>query len=253
VHLGCVTYNVLKDLDLEGVIKLLESTGFEAVELRTGHKHGVEPSISKEQRAQVRQRFEKSKVKLLSYGTTCEFQSPDPAERQKNIELAKQFVDLAHDTGAWAIKVRPNGVPKGAQLETVVKNIGASLHEVGDYGKAHGIEIWMEVHAKETQVPAVAASILKAANHPNVGACWNSNPTDVVDGSVKPSFELLKPYIRSAHINELTNENYPYRELFSLMRQAKYDRYTLCECAESKEPERFLRFYRALWKELARG
>ena len=33
----------------------------------------------------------------------------------------------------------------------------------------------------------------------------------------------------------------------------KYDRYTLCECQESKEPERFLAWYRALWKELNRA
>jgi len=52
--LGSVTYNVLKDWDLETVITKLEQAGFEAVELRTSHKHGVEPSISAEERAKVR-------------------------------------------------------------------------------------------------------------------------------------------------------------------------------------------------------
>jgi hypothetical protein len=40
--------------------------------------------------------------------------------------------------------------------------------------------------------------------------------------------------------------------LFALLRQSGYDRYTLCEALESKEPERFLSNYRALWTELAR-
>ena len=93
---------------------------------------------------------------------------------------------------------------------------------------------------------------MKATNHQNVGACWNSNPTDVVSGSIKQSFELLRPYIKSVHINELANPAYPWRELFSLLRGMKYERYTLCEAQESKEPERFLRWYRALWGELAR-
>src|SRR5258708_32901498 len=79
-QLGCVTYNLLKDMDLETVIQTLEATGIAAVELRTGHKHGVEPSTGAEERARVRERFARSKVRLLSYGTTCEFQSPDPAE-----------------------------------------------------------------------------------------------------------------------------------------------------------------------------
>ncbi|MGC8794447.1 MAG: sugar phosphate isomerase/epimerase family protein, partial [Bryobacteraceae bacterium] len=77
MRLGAVTYNVLKDWDLETIIPKLQEIGFEAVELRTGHKHGVEPSLGPEERARVRERFRRSKVRLLSYGTTCEFHSPD--------------------------------------------------------------------------------------------------------------------------------------------------------------------------------
>ena len=74
-----------------------------------------------------------------------------------------------------------------------------------------------------------------------------------MNGSVKASFELLKPWIRSCHITELADTRYPWRELFSLLREAKYDRYTFAEVAESSEPERFLRWYRALWTELNRS
>jgi hypothetical protein len=85
-----------------------------------------------------------------------------------------------------------------------------------------------------------------------VGVCWNSNPTDVVNGSVRRNFDLLRPYIKSCHITELSS-NYPWRELFTLMRKSGYDRWTLCEVAESREPERFLGYYRALWMELTRA
>ncbi len=251
--LGCVSYNLLKDWDLETLITKLEAAEFEAVELRTTHKHGVEPSLGPAERTRVRQRFEKSKVRLVSFGTTAEFHSPDPAVRAKNVADAKAFVDLAHDTGAWGIKVRPNGLPAQVPRETTIANIGAALREVGEYGAGRGVEIWMEVHGRDTQNPPVSAAILKAASHGNVGACWNSNPTDIVNGSIKQSFEMLKPYIKNVHINELANGLYPWRELFTLLRQMKYERYTLAECQESKEPERFLRWYRALWKELSRA
>lgn len=252
MHLGAVTYNVLKDWDLETIITRLEAAGFEAVELRTQHKHGVEPSLSDAERDRVRKRFEQSKVRLLSFGTTCEFQSPDPAVRARNVETAKQFVDLAHDTGAWGVKVRPNGFVKDVPHESTIKNIGAALGELGEYGEGHGVEIWLEVHGRETNLPPVAAAIMQATGHKSVGLCWNSNPTDVVNGSVKQSWELLKPWVKSAHITELADESYPWRELFTLMRQSGYDRYTLCEAQESKEPERFLRWYKALWTELMR-
>jgi sugar phosphate isomerase/epimerase len=249
--LGAVTYNVLKDWDLEKIISELEASGFHAVELRTTHAHKVEPSLSSVEREQIKNRFARSKVRLLSYGTVAEFHSPDIAAVGKHIADAKAFIDLAHDTGAWGIKVRPNGLPKEVPQEKTIAQIGASLRELGQYGMGKGVEIWMEVHGRETQVPSVSAAIMKAANHPQVGVCWNSNPTDIVGGSIKPSFDLLRPWIKSVHINELAGP-YPYRELFQLLRASRYDRYTLCEAQESKEPERFLRWYAALWKELAR-
>jgi sugar phosphate isomerase/epimerase len=252
MHLGAVTYNVLKDWDVETIIKNLEAAGFEAVELRTTHKHGVEPSIGAEERNRVKQRFERSKIRLLCYGTTCEFHSPDAAVRRQNVETGKQFVDLAHDTGAWGIKVRPNGLPKEVPRETTIANIGASLRELGEYGQGKGVEIWLEVHGRDTSVPSVAAAIMRATQHKNVGLCWNSNEADITGGSVKQSFELLKPWVKHAHINELSNPRYPWRELFTLLRQAGYDRYTMCEAQESKEPERYLRWYKALWTELNR-
>ncbi|MBI5084682.1 MAG: sugar phosphate isomerase/epimerase [Acidobacteria bacterium] len=251
--LGAVTYNVLKDWDLETVITKLEEAQFEAVELRTGHKHGVEPTLTTQERARVRARFERTKVRLLSYGSTCEFHAADPAVRKKNVEDAKAFVDLAHDTGAWGVKVRPIGFPKEVPREQTIQNIAAGLREAGDYAPGKGVEIWLEVHGSQTQLPPVCAEIMKSTKHPSVGLCWNSNPTDVVNGSVKMSFDMLKPWIKSCHINELANEKYPYRELFTLLRQARFERYTLMEIAESKDPERFMRYYRALWMELARG
>jgi len=251
--LGAVTYNVLKDWDLDTLITKLEEARFEAVELRTGHKHGVEPSLNAAERSKVQQRFERSRVKLLSFGSTCDFHSPDKAVVAQNIATAKQFVELAHDTGAWGVKVRPNGLPQGVPREQTIKQIGEALREVGQYGERYGVEIWLEVHGSQTQVPAVCADIMKTANHKQVGLCWNSNPTDIVNGTIKPSFDLLRPWIRNVHITELADERYPWRELFTLLRQSNYERYTLCEAQESKEPERFLRWYRALWKELNRG
>jgi len=250
--LGAVTYNVLKEFDLDTLLQKLEEAGFEAVELRTGQKHGVEPALDAEARARVRARFERSRVRLLSFGTTCEFHAADPAVRAKNVAEAKTFIDLAHDAGAWGIKVRPNGFPKDVPRETTIANIAACLRELGEYGAGKGVETWLEVHGSETQLPPVCAAIMRAANHPSVGLCWNSNPTDVANGSVKPAFDLLRPWLKSCHINDLANEKYPYRELFALLRAARYERYTLMEVPESKEPERFLRYYRALWKELNR-
>lgn len=247
--LGAVTYNVLKDWTVEDMVQKLPDLGFEAVELRTTHAHGVEPSMSPEDRKRVRKLFEESRLRLVGFGSTCEFHSPDPAERARNVETGKAFVDLARDTGALGVKVRPNGLPEGVPQETTIANIAASLRELGYYAEGRGIEIWLEVHGRDTQNPPIVAEIMKLTNHGSVGLCWNSNPPDVVDGSVRKHFDLLRPWLKSCHINELAND-YPWRELFKLLRESGYDRWTLMEAQENPQAERFMKYYRALWREM---
>src|ERR1700730_14498646 len=129
--LGTVTYNIAKDWDLPTILKRLESVGFKGVELRTGHKHGVEVSLSPAQRLEVKRMFEDSSVDLAGLGSAFEFQSTDPAEVRKNIDGTREYVRLAHDIGAPGVKVRPNGLPKGADLDVTLRQIGHALHEGG--------------------------------------------------------------------------------------------------------------------------
>ncbi|MGH9718571.1 MAG: sugar phosphate isomerase/epimerase family protein [Bryobacteraceae bacterium] len=250
-HLGSVTYNVLKDHNLDDVLRILETTGFEGVELRTGHKHGVEPSLPAAERTRVRRRFEKTNVRLVAYGTVCEFHSPDAQERQKQVRIAKEFIDLAHDTGALGVKVRPNGLPAEAPKETTIANIGAALRELGEYGSGKRVGVWLEVHGSQTSPPPIAAAIMKAATHENAALCWNSNNVDIVNGSVEQSFNLLKQWIRHVHIHELGKDGYPYAELFALLNKAGYTGYTMAEIgAGAPNAEDFFRTYRARWLEL---
>jgi hypothetical protein len=101
---------------------------------------------------------------------------------------------------------------------------------------------------------------MEDCGHPSVGLTWNSNKTDIKDGSVREYFQMLRPWIRSCHINELYKDatgNYPYRELFRLFRETGYERVTLVEVGkgmpDAASGEELLRYYKALWSELARG
>jgi len=259
-RLGIVTYMIAADWDLPTILRVCKSVGISDVELRTTHKHGVEPSLNKDQRQSVRKQFADAGITLWGLGTTCEFQSPDPAVVRKNIETCKQFVDLAHDLGAHGVKVRPNGFPKDVPPEKTLEQIGKSLIPCGRAAADAGVEIFVEVHGGGTQKPANMKTIMEQCAHPAVGACWNSNPEDVVDGSVEPSFKLLRPWLKSCHINELYKDGqgkYPYRELFRLFRESGYDRVTLCEVGKAmptpETGEELLRYYKALWASLARG
>lgn len=246
-QLGIVTYNIARDWDLDTIFTKLEALGYEGVELRTSHAHKVEVDLSRERREEIRQRFEDSVVQLAGLGSAFEYQSTDPAVVRANIQGTNEYVRLAHDIGAPGVKVRPNGIPKGADVEATLERIGRALHEVADHADDFGVEIRVEVHGAVTQELENFAKILRHADHPNVYACWNSNPTDVKNGSIKNTFALVADRIREVHLRDLTDESYPWRELFALLQAQKYEGFTLAEIAESKDPDRVLRYFRALW------
>jgi len=258
--LGLVTYNVPKDWDLPTILKVCKEVGIAAVECRTTHRHGVEPSLTKDQRHEVKRQFADSGVVFWGCGSVCEFHSADPAMVRKNVEECKRFVDLVKDLGGKGVKVRPNGVPKGADEAKTFEQIGKALLECGRAAESAGVEIWVEVHGAVTQIPKNMKTIMDACGHKSVGVTWNSNAADVENKSVAKSFALLKPYIRSCHINELDNDakgTYPYRELFRLLREANYDRYTLIEIGKAypdvAEGTAYLKKYKGLWEKLVRG
>ena len=257
-QLGLVTYNVPKDWDLPTILRVCKQTGVAAVECRTTHKHGVEPSLSAAQRRDVKKQFADSGVVFWGSGSVCEFHSPDPAVVRKNVEDCKRFVDLVRDLGGKGVKVRPNGVAKGHTPEQACDQIGKALIDCGKAAADAGVEIWVEVHGNPTSQPKLMRRIMDACGHPAVGVCWNSNPTDLVNGSIAEGFELLAKFIRSCHINDLENDRagkYPYRDLFRRLAGIGYDRYTLCEYGKAFDPvagEEFLKKYRARWDELCR-
>ena len=230
MRLGLVTYLWGKDMELPTLIKSCEESRLEGVETRTQHAHGVEPSLSKTQRAEVKQRFADSPVTLVGYGSNAQYHEADPAKVRHNIELTKQYIHLMHDCGATGVKVKPNGFPKDASREKTIKQIGKALNEVAAYGADYGQEIRVEVHGRGTSELPVMKAIFDIADHPNAGVCWNSNNADLEGEGLKHNFNLVKDRLAdTVHIRELNMGDYPYQELFNLFVGIGYSGWILLE------------------------
>ena len=241
LKLGTVTYNIAKDWDLPTLVKNLGDTGFDAVELRTTHKHGVEISLSAAARAEVRKRFEDSPVTIGGLGTTCEYQSADPAVVRKNIDETREWVQLARDIGSPSVKVRPNGLAKEVPEEKTLEQIGKALRECGAFAVDHGVKIQLEVHGETTsRVPRIRKILDYGGNHPGVRVCWNSNQTDLLDGGFDANFHLVRDQIGQVHMRDLFLEEYPWRQLLTALTDMRFDGYCFAEIPESADPLRVL-------------
>ncbi len=230
MQLGLVTYMWGATMDLPTVIRSCEQSGLHGVELRTQHAHGVEPTLSKAQRAEVKKRFADSPVTLVGYGANSEYHSPDPAVLKKNIEETKAYIHLMADCGATGVKVKPNTLPAGVAKEKTIEQIGKALNEVGAYGANYGQKIRVEVHGRYTQDPPVMKAIFDVATHPNVYVCWNCNDEDLSGAGLEANFNMLKPrFGDTVHIRELNVGNYPYAQLMKMFVNMNYKGWFLLE------------------------
>jgi sugar phosphate isomerase/epimerase len=256
--LGLVTYNLGAKFDIPALLRVCKATGISPVELRTTHAHKVEPSLSADERKEVRKKFSDAGVEIWGAGSVCEFHSIDKKKVEENIETCKRFVELVRDIGGKGVKVRPNGLPKEVPVPKTLEQIGKALIHCGKAASDAGVEIWVEVHGPGTAKPENMKTIMEHCGHASVGVTWNSNPDDIKNGSVEESFKMLKPWIKSCHINDIqknTQGAYPYRELFKLFRQSGYNRVTMIEVGKTLADEastiEFLQNYKKVWAELA--
>ena len=236
MQFGLVTYLWGEHMKLPELIRTCEESGVLGVEVRTQHAHGVEPSLSKAERREVRQRFADSPVTLVGYGSNAQFHENDPAKVKYNIELAKQYVQLMHDCGGTGVKVKPNGFVSGVPREKTVEQIGKALNAVAAYGAGYGQQIRVETHGSGTSELPVVKAIFDHADHPNAAVCWNSNDVDLEGGGFLHNFNLVKDrFGATVHVRELNIGEYPYAQLMKLLANMDYQGWILLEARTAPE------------------
>ena len=246
LKLGLMTYTLGAKWDIDTLIKNCTEAGWVHAELRTTHAHGVEVSLSKQERAEVKKRFEDSSLEAISLASAFSYHYTDQAELKESIEGTKEYLQLAADVGALGIRVFPNAFPEGVSREKTMEQIGKSLAEVGEFGHKLGVDVRVCVHGNGTDNVPVIKRILDYSNSDHVYVNWNCNPSDTEGEGLEQNFNMVKDRIRGIHMHELYSD-YPYRSFFKLLRESGYTGYCNAEISENCEPVRFMQYYRALF------
>lgn len=247
LKLGLMTWNLGKEWDIDTIIKNCSETGWVHAELRTTHKHGVEVSLGKQERREVKKRFEDSPLEAISLASAFRYESPDPEELKKNIEGTKEYLQLAADVGAIGIRVFPNAFPEGVSREKTMKQIGKSLGEVSEFGHNLGVDVRVCVHGNGTDRIPVIKKIIDYSNNPYVYVNWNCSAHDTDGEGLEKNFNMVKDRIKGVHMHDLYNEDYPYRSFLELLRDHDNTIYCNAEIDQSCEPITLMKYYRALF------
>ena len=248
LKIGLMTYLLGSEWDIETIIKNCTETGFQSVELRTTHAHGVEVTLTSSQRAEVKKRFKDSPLETISLASAFQYHSPDPAELKKNIEGTKEYVLLARDVGATGFRVFPNAFPEGVAKDKTMEQIGKALAEVGTYANNYGVEIRVCVHGQGTNSVAVIKKIIDYSQSPYVYVNWNCEASDSAGEGLEYNFNSIKDRIKGVHMHDLHDPAYPYRHFLKLLADSGFKGYCNAEIGRvSCEPVEYMKCYKGLF------
>lgn len=141
-------------------------------------------------------------LKFVDLGSSCTLHFAEKAERQKNLDEGKRFIDLAAAIHCPNVRVYPNNFIKGQEKSQTMNLIAEGLLELGAYAKGTGVNVLMETHGDLVYIADLKV-LMESAKHPQVGLVWDAANMYLETGeSPEIAYRELKTYIRHAHIKD---------------------------------------------------
>jgi len=203
--LGC------PDWKFEKIVNFAKENGYSGIEIR-GIQRQLDLSKCSEFSSQARIAATNKLIKenglwIVNLGASTNLHISNPADRKKNIDEAKQFIDLANKLNCPYIRVFPNIFPKDQERSATMDLITKGLLELADYAKGTNGEV-----VKSDDI----ATIMKNAAHKHVGLVWDIvNMWSITKESPATVYPKLKKCIRHSHIKDLKLVN--GKEQYTLM------------------------------------
>jgi sugar phosphate isomerase/epimerase len=149
------------------------------------------------------QKMKERDLFFVDLGSSAAMHLSVGAERTKNLDDAKRFIDLAEKLYCPYIRVFPNQLPKERDRQESLKLIIDGLRELGEYASKTNVTVLLESHG-ELIYKKDLLTVMEGAAHPHVGMVWDiCNMWIATKETPDEVYAVLKPYIRHTHIKDL--------------------------------------------------
>jgi sugar phosphate isomerase/epimerase len=199
--LGC------PDWSFDDIISFAAKHGYSSIEVR-GILHEMDltkvPEFSSAQQiSSTLQKMKDRNLVFIDLGSSAAMHFPEGAERTKNMDDAKKFIDLAARMECPFIRVFPNQIRKDADRQRTLDLIAKGLRELGEYANGTKVSALLESHG-EVIYKKDLKEIMESAGREHVGLLWDiCNMWSVTKETPADVYADLKPYIRHTHIKDL--------------------------------------------------
>jgi sugar phosphate isomerase/epimerase len=197
--LGC------PDWPFEKIVDFAAANNYDGIEFR-----GIERELdltkckafSEQNISASIQLLQNKNLRVVDLGSSCELHHQEGEERQKNLDEAKRFIDLAQKLDCPYIRVFPNDFPDDQAHEQTIQLIVKGLKYLGDYAANKNVTVLLETHGKVVYTADIL-NIMQQTNHPHTGLVWDAyNMWSITKEPPAQVYSSLKKYIKHTHIKD---------------------------------------------------
>jgi sugar phosphate isomerase/epimerase len=198
--LGC------PDWDFNKITDFAASHGYTGIEVRGIQREMdlVKSSIfnTAVKRAATLARMKEKGLRFVGLGSSSTMHFAEGAERKKQLDDGRRFIDLAAQIDCPYVRVFPNNFPKNQEYEATMQLISGGLKELAEYAAGSGVIVLMETHGDLVRTNDLVR-IMKTVDHPNAGLVWDvSNMWTITKEDPAGVYKELKSYIRHVHVKD---------------------------------------------------
>jgi sugar phosphate isomerase/epimerase len=187
-------------------------------------------------------------LEVSDLGASSRMHEKDPAERAKQLDEGRRFIDLAQAMGVRYVRMFGDKIPEGEPREDVMKRVVDGFREMAAHAKKAGVVVLIESHGDFTRSPDLV-EILTRVDSDAFALLWDAHHSFVA-GKEKPaeSYAALGKWIRHTHLKdskpEGTERRYvlvgagevPVREQVKVLVGAGYEGYYCFEWEKKWHP-----------------
>jgi sugar phosphate isomerase/epimerase len=219
---------------VEKIIANASEFGYDGIEWRGGPQGHVQPDMSSEAKALLRQRCSDAGLMSLAVTAYTTFVSASAEERQANVDELWRYTGLAAELGASYVRTFLGELPKGAQLDSsIYEKISDCLNMAAVYAASVGVVIAIDPHDDFVRSSTVIP-ILRRVKHPALRVIWDIGNAFSAGEDPAEGFVLLKDRLAYVQVKDgtrfgsdwqlcsLGRGNVPLDQAFELLFAHKY-------------------------------
>ena len=140
-------------------------------------------------------------VSITGTGVRNDFTIPDAAKRKGEIDLVKNWTEVAHKLGASVVRVFSGPrLPEGHTFDEVFEWMAPAFRECAEYGKKNGVMIGLQHHDDYLKTAEQTIRVVKAVNSEWFGVILDVG--SLRQGDPYEEIEKLLPYACTWQVKE---------------------------------------------------